>query len=555
MRQLAAWLLLLPLLAAGGDTASVRIIPESLSPGEPFRMEISIASTDDFPGPALRLSSELPALEAIPLRFSGQRMFSGNTTTLLVSGVAPGTPGDYTIPGFTATMAVRKVDIPPARLTVKPAPAGAAKGFARFSIEIPERTFYVGENLTARVVIEPGESERVSGFYGIDARGEGLVCRNQGQVGRGGDGPLRADVDVTPTQAGQLELRVGGMALVESTGTGGSSTRDRPFLFVRKLRVAHVPERGRPADWTGAVGLLASGGATLSNPRPGIGEPTTLTLTIKGKGNLDRVLAPEVPHGDAWDVQPLPTPSGSRVAGQRSFTYSLIPRLPGKLLTPAARLSSFNPETATFERIEFAPIEVTVTGQAPAKVELVAIDPASPANATSPATARVTELAEPQADTGGRVSSLPALAHLGTLAWIHLAAGLLLALALAWAARRDWLARHPEIVRRRAALATLRSVRRKLRKAEREGDTDRHAAAAVEALRAGAAPLADATDRALTAEDVLRAAPGIPEAGAVRAVFRRADGTRFGGQNPAATLAMHADVERCLAHLESRLCD
>ena len=89
MRAAVAWVLCLaPLIAAAGDTASVRIIPETLSPGEPFRMEIAITSTDDFPGPALRLSNELPALEAIPLRFSGQRMFSGNSTTLLVSGAA-----------------------------------------------------------------------------------------------------------------------------------------------------------------------------------------------------------------------------------------------------------------------------------------------------------------------------------------------------------------------------------------------------------------------------------------------------------------------------------
>jgi len=556
MRATLAWMLLLfPLLAAGGDTASVRIVPEELTPGQPFRMEIAIASTDDFPGPALRLSSELPALEAIPLRFSGQRMQAGNVTTLLVSGVAPEAPGAYTIPGFTATLAVRKVQVPATRLTVKPAPAGAASGFARFSIEIPDRIFYVGENLTAQVLLNPGATERILGFYGIEARGEGLVCRNIGQPGRAADAPMRAEIEITPTQAGALELRVGGMALVEATGSGGSSTRDRPFQFNRKLRVAHVPERDRPADWTGAVGRLSSGGATLSNQRPGIGEPTTLTLTIKGTGNLDRVIAPEVPHGDDWDVQPAVATGSGRIPGQRSFAYTLIPRRPGNLRTPAVRLSSFNPETAKFERIEFAPIDVTVTGQAPAKVELVAIDPSAPANATGQPTLRATELAEPAPVLGRRVSSLPLLARLGPIVWTQLAAGLALAAALAWAARRDWLARHPELVRRRAARAALRSARHRLRKAERAGDTELHAAAAVDALRAGAAPLVDARDRALTAEDVLRAAPGIGESEAVRAAFRRADGTRFGGQAPSDTLARHADLERALAHLESRLCD
>ena len=70
---LARLLLLLPLLAAAEDTATVRITPQQLNPGEPFRMEIVIDSTDDFPGPALRIASELPVVDDIPLRFAGQR--------------------------------------------------------------------------------------------------------------------------------------------------------------------------------------------------------------------------------------------------------------------------------------------------------------------------------------------------------------------------------------------------------------------------------------------------------------------------------------------------
>jgi hypothetical protein len=554
---LAILLLLLPLILAAADTATVRIVPRELTPGQPFQMEIAITSTDDFPGPALRISRELPAIEDIPLRFSTQRIESGNVTTLVVNGVAPQAPGDYTIPGFTATLAVRKVSIPATRLTVKPAPPGATTGFARFSLEMPERVFYVGETVPARIILRNGTDERVMGFYGVEASGEGLSCRNQGQVPRAADAdaPFASELDVTPTQAGQLELRVGGVALVEGARNDPGSSRQRPFQFTRKLRVRHVPEQGQPADWTGAVGTLEAGAITLSNPEPGIGEPTVLSLTLKGKGNLDRLLAPEVPHGDAWDVQPAVAPRSGRSSGQRTFAYTLIPRLPGTLRTPAVRVSFFNPDTAKFERIEFPSLEVKVTGQAPTQVELVAIDPAAPAATAASAAARVTELADPQVDMGHASAEMPLLARPGTLVWTQLGALLVLAAGLGWAARRDWLARHPELVRRRKALSALRAARRRLRRAERAGAGDLHAAAAVEALRAGSAVRVAASDVALTADDVLRVAPELHKPEAVRAVFRRADGTRFGGQPAPDTLSLHADVERCIAQLEAHLCD
>lgn len=550
---LARLLLLLPLLAAAEDTATVRITPQQLNPGEPFRMEIVIDSTDDFPGPALRIASELPVVDDIPLRFAGQRINANNQTTLLVSGVAPESPGDYTIPGFTATLAVRKVAVPPARLSVRRAPAGATAGFARFSLEMADRTYYVGETLRATVVLTPGANERIAGLYGVEGRGEGLVCRNAGQGSRNTEGPLRAELDVTPTQAGTLDLRISGMALLESTT--GTSSRDRPFAFGRKVRVAHVPERDRPADWAGAVGSLSAGPVTLSNPAPGIGEPTTLSLTLRGKGNLDRVLPPEVPHGDAWDVQPVNLPTrGFRASEQRVFTYTLIPRLPGKLRTPAVHLSAFNPESGKYERIEFPSLDVEVSGQAPAQVDLIAPNPAgAEASPGARDPVHTTELAEPM--TGGRaVATQPILSRPSTLAWTQLAGLLLVGLGLAWAARRDWLARHPEIVRRRAGRAALRAARRRLRRASARRDGEVHAQAAVEALRAGAAALVAASDRALTAEDILRIAPTLPHAEAVRAAFRRADGTRFGGQPADDTLALHAELERCLAQLESQLC-
>jgi len=567
MRRICTWLwLLVPLLSHAADTVATKITPDTLGPGEPFRMEITVTSSDDFAGPVLRIASELPVLEFIPLRFSGQRFSAGNTCTLLISGVAPEAPGEHRIPGFTATFAVRKVEIPETRFFVKANKAGTPQGFAKAVLDMPDRTFYVGETIRALIHFNHGTTERITGFYGIESRSESIKSRstviNRDQedaiepvAGLTPENTKAAAIELTPTQAGEVDVRLTGMMFVETNQGAGQLNRDRPFSFARKIKVAHVPEKGRPADWNGAVGSLVAGPVSLSNAKPGIGEPITLSVTVTGSANLDRVLAPEVPHGDLWDVMPAnDKPRTMRKDSQRTFSYTLTPRMPGNLKTPAVRLSFFNPETKAYERIEFAPQDVTVTGQAPEKVELVAIDPAAAIGATEKAAQRATELLNPSTTEGNTRTRPNLLAQPYTLLWSQLGLLGILAGALIWSARRDWLNRHPEILRRRTALVALRKARRLLRKAERAGDNDAHAHAGVMALRAGAAPLVEATDVALTAEDILRAMPELVTPASIRAIFRRADGTRFGGTMTAETLNLHGDIERCLKQMEDRLC-
>ncbi len=562
MRKICTWLwLLVPLLSQAADTVTTKITPDNLGPGEPFRMEITVTSEGDFAGPVLRIASELPALEFIPLRFSGQRFSTGNTCTLLISGVAPETPGEHRIPGFTATFSVRKIEIPETRFYVKANKAGTPQGFAKASLEMPERTFYVGETIRALIHFKNGTTERITGFYGIESRAESIKSRSTvmnrdvEDNGSTSENSKIAAIELTPTQAGEVDVRLSGMMFVEMNQDAGQLNRDRPFSFSRKIKVAHVPEKNRPADWNGAVGPLVAGPVSLSNSKPGIGEPINLSITVTGNVNLDRILAPEVPHGDLWDVMPAnDKPRGMRKDNQRTFSYTLIPRMPGSLKTPAIRLSFFNPETKAYERIEFAPQDVTVTGQAPEKVELVAVDPGAAIGATEKAAQRATELLNPEPTTGSTHTRQNLLAQPYTLLWSQVGLLSLLAGALIWSARRDWLKRHPEILRRRLALTALRKARRLMRKAERNGDNDAHAHAGVMALRAGAAPLVEATDVALTAEDILRAMPDLITPTSVRAIFRRADGTRFGGTMAAETLNLHGDIERCLRQMEDRLC-
>ncbi|MFN7341017.1 MAG: hypothetical protein ACK5VI_08080 [Opitutia bacterium] len=558
-----AALLLLAALAplAAQDTVRHRMIPDEPAPGQPFRLELSVTSPEDDPlGPAIRVGAELPLMDDIPMRFSGQRMGSfggGGTSTLMVSAVAPATPGDHRIPAFALSFATRKVPVPAIAFRVREALPGENLGLARAQLELPDRPLYLGETVAGRIRFTHGEKERVAGVFGIEARGEGISFRSGISRMDGAEGGMVAEFELTPIRAGEVDLRLSGISLADPrSGRLAAEMRDRPFVFTRKVKVLRVPETGRPADWGGAVGNYAAESLKVSNASPMIGETIRMTATIVGEGNVDRILPPEVPHGDAWDVLPTRERRTFAAPGERAFTYNLTPRLPGALKTPPVRLSFFDPETRSYRRVEFAPVDVQVGGQAPRQVELVTADPAAPVTEIAAATPP-SKLADPEPTAGGARETVAPLASGLGLAGANLTGLLALGAGLAVAARREWVARNPgRVARARARREVARALSR-LRRAERAADAEAHARQAVEGLRAGAAPLLSGQAGALTAEDVLRAAGWADgaRAEAVRAAFRCADGSRFGGRSPSGSLIHHAALAQGLAELRQRLCD
>ena len=329
--------------------------------------------------------------------------------------------------------------------------------------------------------------------------------------------------------------------------TFGFGGRDRPFSFRRKLTVEHVPERGRPADWSGAIGSFTAEAVQVSKDRPEVGEPIRLRAILTGTGNLDRLLTPELAGGEQWDI--LPAQERRRHAeDQRFFVYSLVPRLPGKLLTPTIRFSTFDPATKRFSRVEFKSIEVEVTGTAPAKVDLVTADPAAPVAAKPKP---VSGLAAPEPRRPAHWLSVAPAAPLATSAafWSGNALAIVLLLAAtAGAFYVAYLAANPGLRRRRRARAIVRAALAATRAAGRQD----FARTIVRALQAGSAALLDAEDEAMTRSDVERVLPEADRA-LLDGLFTEAYGDRFAaGAKPDAAgdeAAARALLQRLLSLL------
>jgi hypothetical protein len=522
--------LCLGLLARAEDRVNWEITPRVTAPGQPFRLQIMVES-DVVLGGAQFISREIKPPRGMALRLSGQIIRpDSNEATFNFSGVAPEQLGEHVIPSFNLRFARKVVVVPEIRLLVSDQVTFRREDQARAELVLPDRVFYVGELIRGAIRMRGGENEAVVASYGLESLAEGFSMTVSAErqplpeaLGQG----IQTTFDLTPIREGAGEFSLNGIMLVQSgeSGAFNQSGRDRPFAFRRRLTVAHVPERGRPPEWSGAIGRFVAEGLQVSKDQPEVGEPIRLRAILTGEGNLDRILPPELRSDETWDVLPA-TERRRHAEDQRMFVYTLVPRLPGKLRTPAVRLAAFDPATKTFSRLEFAPLEVTVTGAAPAQVDLVTADPAAPVAAQPKP---VTGLAPPEPRRSSplfRGSPSVSLADTEGF-WSANATALgLVVVATAVTGVLGYLAAHPEIRRRRRARAIMRASLAEAGACRRRGDARGFAVAVVRGLQAGVAAQLEAEAQAMTQSDVERVLPD-SDRSRLDALFTLAQSDRF----------------------------
>jgi hypothetical protein len=194
---------------------------------------------------------------------------------------------------------------------------------------------------------------------------------------------------------------------------------------------------------------------------------------------------------------------------------------------------------------------VKVSGNAPAKVELVTMDPSAKIGA--PAAKMITGLLTPTVAAGTKgVAKIEPLAASQPF-WLSNSAALVtLLLATLVISVVGYFAAHPEILFRRRARGALRRHRAAALEAQRRQDYAAYARAITQGLRAGAAPLLQAEPLALTQSDILRALPSA-NLTLLTAVFLAADGAKYGAKDGAQAIAEDAQLQAMLNTLEAQL--
>ncbi len=170
---------------------------------------------------------------------------------------------------------------------------------------------------------------------------------------------------VQPRKAGRHALRPATMEMTvyqphERSRRGffaPFSSSGRPFRAVGEaleLSVLDPPREGRPSDFTGLVGHFELR-SSLDPPVIAAGESATLTVTVRGRGNVKRIPDLELPliegikvYADEPQLEVGLEESGVR--GTKTMKWALVPQGEGEYEIPVPGLSFFDSEAERYRR-------------------------------------------------------------------------------------------------------------------------------------------------------------------------------------------------------------
>jgi tetratricopeptide (TPR) repeat protein len=541
-------------------TASIE--PTQITLGESAQLTITRSGGSNEP-------LSLPTVEGLSMRVIGtsQRteIIRGATfsTTALVVRVTASAAGVYTIPAITPQTQPLVLRVRPEGSLPLPGQLGstgakasdlskAAQGAAFLRLVLAKKEIYVGESIPVAIELglkngyvkslnglpilngadftmnnlsrQPERTEKV-----IDGEGYTILTWHSvlggvkaGHFSLSVESPVTIRIQNRPPGESRLENMLGDPFMQKLFGA--TVTKEVTVKSAAaELAVLELPNTGRPADFSGAVGSfkIADEVSTIS---ASAGDPLTVRLHVTGTGNFDRVDSAMFSHLDGWKTYP---PQSSFKAsdelgykGEKTFEQPIVAANPGNQTLPQLAFSYFDPETRRYEMARSAPLHVTIAAS-PAARSL-----GNPAAAEAPRSA------------GLRPDHSGAGTLYGSLVPLYLRPGYLtLSSLLTLGLAGGWLGLQ------RAAQQTLAQRRRRHRAAKAMERRLRE----LEAL-ARAGNVAQFLSRARAALALPAGSDPADESDAVRELIALADETNYAG-NPAQAV----DFERWLGLLRERL--
>src|SRR5437867_1110675 len=174
------------------------------------------------------------------------------------------------------------------------------------------------------------------------------------------------------------------------------------------LDVKALPQNA-PPSFSGAIGNFTI--TTEAKPKSvQVGDPITVTSTISGRGNFDRVNAPAIEDERGWHKYP---PSSKfkqddevGISGTKTFETVLAPN-ENKQNMPVLAFSYFDPAKEQYVTLRSEPIAITVQGGAAPAQNVAASQPASP----TPAMAAAPQKTQKPQDILYQLTDRPAMAE------------------------------------------------------------------------------------------------------------------------------------------------
>lgn len=152
----------------------------------------------------------------------------------------------------------------------------------------------------------------------------------------------------------------------EFSGRGGQKYPVERSTDSVKLKIKPLPESDKPDNFAGTVGRFTMD--VLAKPTEvKVGDPITLSINIRGKGNIQTIGEPVLAPGDEKDFKIYPaetdttiTDRGDGIKGEKLFSKVVEPQHEDIDMIPAISFSYFDPELEKYMTITHNPIPIVV---------------------------------------------------------------------------------------------------------------------------------------------------------------------------------------------------
>jgi hypothetical protein len=293
-----------------------------------------------------------------------------------------------------------------------------------------------------------------------------------------------------------------------------------------QAHVMGLPEKGKPADFSGAVGEFELT-ASLPSTELTQGEPVELQFAISGSGNFGQFSSHGVPDSPQWTTYEPQSMFDATdklgLAGTASYVQPIAARSGGDLELPGVSFSYFDPKLQRYVTKTTPAIPVHV---APAEAHASA-DSASHGGSQAASVPDPDELA------------VRTLARGGVPTWLLPVGLATLVLALLGAGVALW-RRTPNRARRLQRRRTKKLIARKRRamlRAAREGDRSGYLRSGKGAIQQRLAAEWQVTPESITAHELELRWPDAPAS--IRRIFELADQAEYAGGRVEASPELH----------------
>src|SRR5438105_94138 len=413
--------------------------------GETVELQIKVTGPGDAQPP------EEISIDGLEIHATGQsrqfemRNFSTSSSVTYTYTVLPLRAGRFTIPSQTVHAGGRVIRTPQLVLNVADSPgqptttrpnrgaqsqAATARDLVFAELIVPKKTAYVGEIIPVQIRMGFDPRLRPSLIEPPEITGQGFTSQKLQQSGQTSEtvngrpyevvtyksaiaaaragkfeiGPVKAKAQViVPRRRPPPRARTRSpFDLFDLDDPFSDPFFSNPFAQIGERRDVEIRSEpvqldvkplppNAPPSFSGGIGNFAM--ATDAKPKSvQAGDPITVTTSIAGRGNFDRVNAPVVEDERGWHKYP---PSSKfkqddevGISGTKTFETVLSPDEKKQAL-PVLAFSYFDPAKEQYVTLRSEPIAINVQGGAAASQNVAASQPAPAPTGRPPPTAAV----------------------------------------------------------------------------------------------------------------------------------------------------------------------